>query len=200
VTAIRPGALSAEVVTDDATLTADVVVVAAGAWLPSLLPLPAARVCRQVQFWFEPDGPAEVFAPERMPVFIHARGEMFYGFPAVDGGLKIAGEQFERAVAPDDMETVVTDEESCAMHALASPHLRITARCLRAVACKYTVLPEFRFAIDHHPDTDRVWFASACSGHGFKHSAAVGEALAEMAAQGKTRFDLSAFRVDGPPR
>jgi sarcosine oxidase len=65
---------------------------------------------------------------------------------------------------------------------------------VKTVVCKYTVTPDFGFVIDRHPDSDRVWLASACSGHGFKHSAAVGEALAEVVTQeGKTRFDLSAF-------
>jgi sarcosine oxidase len=83
------------------------------------------------------------------------------------------------------------------MHALASPHVRITSHCVKTVVCKYTVTPDFGFVIDRHPDSDRVWLASACSGHGFKHSAAVGEALAEVVTQGgKTRFDLSAFKLD----
>ena len=82
------------------------------------------------------------------------------------------------------------------MHVLASPHLHIASRCVRSSVCKYTVTPDYGFVIDQHPDSDLVCLASACSGHGFKHSAAVGEALAEVTAQGHTRFDLSAFRLD----
>jgi sarcosine oxidase len=67
---------------------------------------------------------------------------------------------------------------------------------VRAVVCKYTVTRDFAFVIDHPPETERVWFASACSGHGFKHSAAVGEVLAEIVVTGQTRFDLSRFRLD----
>ena len=79
------------------------------------------------------------------------------------------------------------------MHAVASPHLKISSRCVRSVACKYTVTPDYHFVIDRVPETDRAWFASACSGHGFKHSAAVGEALAEVATTSQTQFDLSSF-------
>jgi sarcosine oxidase len=82
------------------------------------------------------------------------------------------------------------------MYAIAAPHVRIAPGCLRAVACKYTVTPDFGFVIDHAPADDRVWLASACSGHGFKHSAAVGEALAELASDGHTQFDLSPFRLE----
>jgi sarcosine oxidase len=67
---------------------------------------------------------------------------------------------------------------------------------VRSVACKYTVTPDFGFIVDRHPESERVCFASACSGHGFKHSAAVGEALAEMAITGVSRYDLSRFRLN----
>ena len=35
--------------------------------------------------------------------------------------------------------------------------------------------------------------ASSCSGHGFKHSAAIGEALAEQVIDGKSKIDMSCF-------
>ena len=190
-----------ELKTTRASYTTERLLFSAGAWLPRLVPELAnvARVYRQVLFWFEPDGPHELFTPDRLPVYIRvpdAGTNMFYGFPAIDGpggGLKIAGEQFDQVTAPDGMSEDVNAEEKSAMHAVASPHLRITLRCVRTVVCKYTVTPDFHFIIDRVPGADSVWFASACSGHGFKHSAAVGEALAEMIVEGATRFDLSAF-------
>ena len=196
-------ASGAAVTTDRATYAASRLIVAAGAWLPALVPAlaPHARVCRQVMFWFQPHGDGRLFTPDAMPVYVRlpdADSAMFYGFPAVDGpegGLKIAGEQFDRAQAADDVAAEVDTAEREAMYALAAPHLRIAPHCLRAVACKYTVTPDFHFVIDHAPDSERVWFASPCSGHGFKHSAAVGEALAELAVDGRTRFDLSPFTL-----
>jgi sarcosine oxidase len=188
------------VATDKGTYEASRLIMTAGAWLPGLVGDLGrqARVFRQVLFWFEPDGAHEQFTADKMPVYIRLPDTgMFYGFPAIDGsagGMKLAGEQFEHHSSPDDMRTEVAESEISAMHALASPHVRITPRCVKAVVCKYTVMPDFGFVIDRHPDSDRVWLASACSGHGFKHSAAVGEALAEVVTQeGKTRFDLSAF-------
>jgi sarcosine oxidase len=178
-------------------------VLCAGAWMPALVKEleGKARVFRQVLFWFEPDGPHELFTPDSMPVYIRvpdAGTAMFYGFPAVNGpggGMKLAGEQFDRTCAPDEMDREVSPVEMEAMHALASPHLRLSSRCVRSVACKYTVTPDFGFVLDHHPASDRVWLASPCSGHGFKHSAAVGEALAELAIQGATRFEIGPFRL-----
>ena len=82
-----------------------------------------------------------------------------YGFPMInglDGGLKVAGEQFDRAVAPNDVGDEVQEAEKSAMHALASQHLRISPRCVRTAACKYTVTPDFGFVIDRHPDSRLV--------------------------------------------
>ena len=42
---------------------------------------------------------------------------------------------------------------------------------------------------------DRVLIASPCSGHGFKHSAAIGEALAQWVVDGESTLDLSPFRL-----
>jgi sarcosine oxidase len=47
--------------------------------------------------------------------------------------------------------------------------------------------------IDRLPASERVIAVSPCSGHGFKHSAAIGEAVAQMAL-GEPHIDLSAFR------
>jgi sarcosine oxidase len=61
------------------------------------------------------------------------------------------------------------------------------------VSCLYTATPDFRFVIDRHPEMANVIVASPCSGHGFKHSAAIGEALAALARGITPRVDLSAF-------
>lgn len=198
------GAASIEVVTDRDRYSAGQLVLTAGAWLPLFVPGLASRtrVLRQVLFWFEPDGPAGLFGPDRLPIYIRvpdAGANMFYGFPAIDGpggGLKIAGEQFDRESPADSVNPEVTADEMAAMLALASPHLRLTARCVRSAVCKYTVTPDFHFIIDRVPGAERAWFASACSGHGFKHSAAVGQALAGMVNGGPPEFDLGPFRFE----
>ena len=50
-------------------------------------------------------------------------------------------------------------------------------RVLEAKSCFYTVTADERFAI--RPLGARGWLASACSGHGFKFGALVGEAVAD---------------------
>ena len=72
----------------------------------------------------------------------------------------------------------------------------VSNKCVRTATCLYTVMPEAKFLIDHLPDNKRVIVASPCSGHGFKHSAAIGEILAELVTVGKSRIDISAFSFD----
>lgn len=49
---------------------------------------------------------------------------------------------------------------------------------IRATTCLYTQTPDGDFLIDRHPAMENVLVASPCSGHGFKHAAAIGEAIA----------------------
>ncbi len=75
-----------------------------------------------------------------------------------------------------------------------APHVRsLNGKCLRATSCLYTVTRDFGFVIDRHPDAERVIIASACSGHGFKHSPAIGEALARLVLEGASGVDPTAF-------
>jgi sarcosine oxidase len=69
-------------------------------------------------------------------------------------------------------------------------------RCMKAVSCLYTCTPDYSFVVDRHPEWDKCHIVSACSGHGFKHSAAIGEAVAERVVLGRSEIDLSSFSID----
>jgi glycine/D-amino acid oxidase-like deaminating enzyme len=49
--------------------------------------------------------------------------------------------------------------------------------------------------IGRHPRHPNVTIVSACSGHGFKHSPAIGEAVAQTVADGSSTLDLAPFAV-----
>ena len=63
------------------------------------------------------------------------------------------------------------------------------------MTCLYTVTPDSHFLIDRHPRNERVLVVSPCSGHGFKHSAGIGEAVAELATAGAQRVRSRAVRI-----
>jgi sarcosine oxidase len=199
-----------EVITAAQTYSAAKVIITAGPWINKLLgdSYPAYfKVYRQVMYWFALAKNAEQYMPERFPVFIWIAGnrprDMMYGFPAVDGphgGLKIAAEQYDATVDPDAVPRAVSDEEISAMYCeYIAPHFPgVSGECLRTATCLYTVTPDAKFIVDRlrgpdHRPHDNIVFASACSGHGFKHSAALGEALAAQALGQLPKFDLSVF-------
>ena len=203
VTRVTADATSVTVVTSAATYTAGRVVVTAGAWAPLLLGGAYAKVLRvypQTLYWFAPDD-ATAFTPERFPIFIwrHGAGEPdhFYGIPVVGEGVKLGTEQFTRTIEPDAARQAPSPADAQRMYEaqVRGRLLGVSSRCVRAVTCLYTVAPGFGFLIDRHPEWERVLVASPCSGHGFNHSAAIGEAIAEHAIEGTSRLDLTPFSL-----
>ena len=169
------------------------VILAMGPWLPAFMG-DAGRdlvVTRQVLYWFEPRGDVAAFEAPRFPVWIWELRDakhVIYGFPAIDGpggGVKVATEQYAVTTSPDEVRREVADEEKEAMHReLVAPYLPgLGARCVKAVACMYTATPDFQFRIGPDAARPNVIVVSACSGHGFKHSAAIGERAVAMALQ-----------------
>ncbi len=196
---------SVSVATNKQTYSASQLIVAAGAWLPAMLkPALAANfmVTRQVLYWFRARSEAAhaEFSPERFPVYIWQlpAPQSIYGFPATGGldeGVKLATEQYDVATTPDSVSRSVPAEEVRAMYeTYVEPFFPgLSPVCVRSKTCLYTWVDKARFIIDRHPDSDRVIVASPCSGHGFKHSAGVGELLAEMVTIGRKPDPRFAF-------
>ena len=110
-------------------------------------------------------------------------------------GLKIVTEQHHTRCDPDTVAREVTETEIHEFyHRYVSEKLAgVNPTCVAAEACLYTVTADEHFVIDWHPESARVLLASACSGHGFKHSAAIGEALVQMAIDGESALSMAAF-------
>ena len=213
VAAIDPEADGVEVVTADGQrFMADRVIIAAGAWLPRFAAAEMARhftVTRQVLHWFEIKSNPERFLPENCPVFIWQVPQStdvrssIYGFP-IDGdprlGVKVSHEESGGIVDPDSVNRAVDQAEEIdrVYRNYIAPFLPdLGPRCLRTETCLYTRVDRSRFVIDSDPRSRRVTFVSACSGHGFKHSAAIGEALAQQITDGRAaHVDLEPFRLN----
>ncbi len=161
------------------TIRAARVVLAAGAWTPAFLPAAYASrltVTRQTLHWFAPPENSQAYQPDRMPVFIW---NDLYGFPVASsgGGVKIATETMHAVVHPDDIRRDVASDDID----IVSPRVRAAfpelGPHLRGTTCLYTSTPDFNFWLGPHPEIANVTVVSACSGHGFKHAAALGEAV-----------------------
>ncbi len=150
------------------------------------------------------EGHERAFDAESLPVYIWTFGnspsDYFYGFPSTgstSAGIKVATEQHESTTTAESVDRAVTESEAREMydHCISGRMPRLKATPLRSVTCPYTVTPDFKLVIDRDPDRPRVMLASPCSGHGFKHSAAIGEALAQTALDGKSTIHLAPFNL-----
>jgi sarcosine oxidase len=178
------------VVTDELTIAADRLIVAAGAWVKHLLPqLPVSLAAtRQQVLYFRPGDPAP-FRIGRFPVFIfkgNQEDEAFYGMPGFLGtGIKVA-RHFGPVTDPDVEDRVVAE----AYREIVRGFLRNHIPALAGVpidlveTCLYTVAPDEHFLVDYLPGRSDVIVASPCSGHGFKFSCLIGQVLADMATGG----------------
>jgi sarcosine oxidase len=207
VVSIDPFGGGVAVVTDRRTVHSGRVVLAAGPWLPGLAGggvAERALVYRQTLHWFEVADPA-CYAPERFPIFIWLHGataeDFCYGFPALPGSgvLKAGTERYAAPVDPDGVDREVSAAETAEIFQrhVAGRLRGVGPGSTRSTTCLYTVTPDAGFIIDELPDRPEVMVASACSGHGFKHSGAVGEMLAAraVAASGQSEgpFSLARF-------
>jgi sarcosine oxidase len=199
----------AGVVTDRARYGAEQLIMCAGPWLPGLFPEGRGlfAVHRQVQFWFQIRQGYEQL--RSMPVFVWDFGgerggfvhfDGFYGFPAVDGpagGVKVATETYETTTEPDGRQHPPTPAETATMYrrCIESRLPWLGPEAVRTLSCLYTATRGSRFVIDRHPVHDAVLIVSPCSGHGFKHSPAIGEAVAQWVTDGTPELDLEPFRL-----
>ena len=166
------------------------IMVAAGAWMPELLPFLRSRlfVARQTIGYFRLDGPMTV-GP--FPVWCYlgdAANDFYYGLPEFEReGVKLArhltaNRSDDPNVPAEPDPRALDDLHRFASARFMSPVLEMTG----SERCLYTCTPTEDFIIDRHPDDARMVFASACSGHGFKFGPLTGRILAELVLMGKT--------------
>jgi sarcosine oxidase len=190
------------VVTSRGEYLADRLVLSAGAYVRPLLAeleLPLT-VERQVLFWFDINPADQRYDPGRFPIYITELedGSQCYGFPRLPRGVKAAvmhegetvadPERVRRSVAADEIEPL-RRRLARILPDLAAAPVRESAVCL------FTNTPDHNFIIDWHPEHPHVLLSSPCSGHGFKFASVIGELQADLVTEGRTRFDLTPFRL-----
>ena len=166
---------------------ADVVVVAAGAWVGRLLPDRGRQLVpsRQVVIYF--DLPAEDRAAwAKGPMIIEKTGDVgLYLVPPMEGrGLKVGDHEFSRAGDPTAERTASEGDirpllERCRSLLRGFERWRTD----RLKACFYTVTMDERFVVEKQ--AARGWIMSPCAGHGFKFGALMGLELARTLATGR---------------
>jgi sarcosine oxidase len=184
---------SFEVVTRDVTYLAAKLVITAGAWASGLLGefgVPLVPM-RKSLFWFPVDS---MQRPTELPVYLYELDYgVHYGFPSIDGqSFKVA--QHTGGIVLADPLSVDSSIHSAELAATQ----RFARECLVGAGkvptshktCLYTMSPDSHFVVDCHPRFQGVTFAAGLSGHGYKFAPVLGEALADLALDGKTKLPI----------
>ena len=178
------------------------VVLAAGAWVPDVLPasisarLPGTTVTQQQVFHFPRRAPEVDW-----PVFIHKAGDEVYGLPSGrDGGaapaFKVAEHERGTVTTADTRDYVVDPGSRARMLDYVRRWLPgLVDEVAAEITCLYTTTDDRDFVLDR---VDGIVVASPCSGHGAKFTPVLGELLADLAltdAPGSPRFALRPRRL-----
>jgi sarcosine oxidase len=222
VTGIQASPSGVTVRTPTVDFRASQVVVAAGAWLGTLVPgLPLAPR-RTPLYWFRPRDPRSGdFTLSRFPAFIWRRpdGEGLWGHgsdenfgvkigpgpPENSGGLSAAAgidpEQMDRYI---HLDSDIDDLAASVRRAFPG----LEPRPSKVIPCLITDTPDGQFIVGRPPGESRVVVAGGDSGHGFKHGGGIGELLArivtgeppycETSFLNPARFRWNASRNDAP--
>lgn len=195
---VRDGGVEVDVGGD--RVSAARLVLAAGAWMPRLVPSlgPLLRVERQVVGWF--DAPPGAFRQDAFPVFnLLTSSAHYYGFPVFGvPGFKVGRYHhlFEAADPDQPARTVTARDEAALREGLRECFPSADGPLLRASTCFFTNTPDEHFIVDHLPEAPPVIVVSACSGHGFKFCSVIGEVAAQLAIDGHSPHDTTLFRLD----
>ena len=179
-----PSRLEAIATADGRRISAATFVLAAGPWLPSIVPDAMSSrlfVTRQEVFFFGTPRGDRRYAAESLPAWIDFQGGV-YGHGDLGRGVKIAIDRHGAPIDPDGADrSVGTAAIESVRRELAQrlPGLA-TAPVLETRVCQYENSANGDFVIDRHPAFENVWIAGGGSGHGFKHGPFVGDYVRQL--------------------
>jgi sarcosine oxidase len=175
-------------------------VVCAGPWASALVPelRGLALPERQVLAWLQPSRP-ELFGPEVFPVFnLEVEEGRYYGFPSfLIPGFKF-GKYHHRGenVDPDTGNREPEPEDEELLRSFARRYFPEGAGpTVMLKSCLFTNSPDRHFILDRHPAHPEVAVAAGFSGHGYKFCSVVGEVMADLVQEGRSRHDIEFFRL-----
>jgi sarcosine oxidase len=183
------------------------VVITIGPWAAkSLLPELGSYLTpnRVPIYWFKPrEEYLKSFHHSAFPVFLYEcdDGNLLYGIPdgvSTEKGVKIGfhNRQHTSCLPNDSIHKVSNVQKKEIANYVERVFVGLHPDPIDAQLCFYTMSTDESFIIGASKHLSNVFYASACSGHGFKFAPAIGEALSTLA-QGKVpSIDISAFQVD----
>lgn len=188
--------------TSAGTFTADSVVLCVASWAGELLPSLGIdwtiTLSQEQVSYFAPSNLRD-FAPERFPMWIWHGERVYYGFPVYgEAGVKVARDMAGRWVTLDTRSYEPLAEETELLAAFLRERLPAAAGPeLVSKACVYDMPVDRDFILDRLPGHPRITIGMGAA-HVAKFASLVGEILADLALEGRTRHPIEAFRANRP--
>ena len=188
------------------TIAAARLVLAAGPWLPALVPelAPHLSIERNAVHWFKARDVATP-GPDRLPVLVieDAPDHLLYALPSMrafgpdlEDGVKFARHHSGVTGTADSLDRMPSAEDVAAIQPDVRHYLpEIDPVPAQSAVCCYTNTTDGHFILDRHPAHDRVVVVSACSGHGFKFASVLGDIAADMVDDVNVHGDLAPFAM-----
>jgi glycine/D-amino acid oxidase-like deaminating enzyme len=193
------------VTADGEPLRSGLVILATGAWTPTLVPdlSPVMWAVAQPVFHLRVPDPEAYRQPRFPPWAADIANTGWYGFPALaDGTLKLACHGPGRRLHPDDPREVASEDEARLREFLRDTFPGLAdAPLIASRLCFYCDSWDGDFWIDRDPDRSGLVVAAGDSGHAFKFAPVLGTLIADVA-EGKPNPYASRFawRSRGPLR
>lgn len=174
----------------------DLTLFACGSWLGKLFPdvLGERIQCTRQEVYYFGTPSEKVKAFDDFPVWVDVDGaDFYYGIPGnAHRGFKIGVDKRGEAFDPTHGErTYNSDVLQLARNFINHrfPSFK-NAPLLESRVCPYETTPDGNFIFDVHPAAGNVVFLGGGSGHGFKHSPALGELVSDVLTGKKKSPDL----------
>lgn len=181
----KEGSQVTGVVTTDGTKhRADLVLIAAGAWTPKLLPWLGDVMwpTGQAVLYFRPAAVKDFQPPWFVPWAADVTRTGWYGFSAQpDGTLKVANHGPGRRVQPDEPRTISPEDVINCREFFRTTFPRLAdAPLIGSRMCLYCDTWDGNFWIDHDPERPGLVVAAGDSGHSFKFAPILGGLIADV--------------------
>jgi sarcosine oxidase len=121
----------------------------------------------------------------------------YYAIPGrVELGFKIGRHDNLQTCTPETVRREVMDDEIAMFRGVLDRYLPgASGPVASSLTCLYTMTPDKHFIVDRHPAHQRVAIACGFSGHGYKFAPVIGEALADLATEGRTEHPIGFLGV-----
>ncbi len=202
VTAVAAEGGELSLTVDDRTYRCRKLIVAAGPWSNQVLRFVGCELPLQVtreQVTYFASSNLEQFSPERFPVWIWMDDPCFYGVPVFgEPGVKVGQDVGGKATTADTRDFEPDAEYLGRVERFLGRYLPGALGPIHTTkTCLYTLTPDRDFVIDTVSGRPNVVVAIGAA-HAFKFASVIGCILAELAIDGRTPSDLSAFQFDRP--